>query len=444
MNAVIFIVATTLTAVFAASLAVGLRNGRDAFSPWCLVPGLHLLRTSPFLFLASTDPEAYVHPAIVESLPDLDSAFLWYGFVELCGFAACMLGISGGAGPAIAARLPVLRYRISPQMLELAAMGALMIGFVAYLQVLRHVGGLSELLGSLDMRVQVLEGTGVYISLMTLAAVGCVVLAYTLRFRYSHTRLALVCFLSLSTAAMFSTTGGRKLALGLVVSLLMVWHWGVRPIRHPVRLGVVVVLAIAPYFVAMPLIRSNRNALAIYMERPADLVSDVVDNSSDFIRQLSYCETYLFVTNYFTLDSIWMGQTYLDLLKAPVPRQLMPQKPALDEGMYIYTLAQGGQVYPGMPSRDQNAAGWPTETLGTMYWNFHLPGVVAGMFVLGSLLRAAFEYLMVSRKSLFSIFLYQYAMFGLALSNIRIVQFSVGVVAVTLLFVFGLGARMQR
>ncbi len=444
MSSTILLVATLLTAVFACVLVVNLRKGKDPFSPWCLVPGLHLLRTSPFLFLVSTQPDAYVHPAICEAFPDLDSAFVWYAFVELLGFVACMVGVSSRIGQALAGRIPLLRYRVAPETLELAAAVSVAVGWLAYLLLLRHVGGLWELLGSLDMRVQVLEGTGVYISTMTLAALGCVLLAYTLRFRYSHARLATVIALGLATAAMYSTTGGRKLALGLFLSLIIVWHWGVRPIRRPVRLAFIVCGLVAPYFIAMPLFRGSRDALSFYIEHPGELASDIAENSSGFIQQLSYCETYVFVTNHFTLNTVWMGQTYLDLFKSLVPRQLMPDKPPLDEGMYIYMLAQGGEIYPGMPSRDQYSVGWPTETLGTMYWNFHLPGVIFGMVILGGVLRTAYEYLLMSHKSLFAIIIYQYTMFGFALSNMRIVQFTLGVILVTSLFVAVLGARARQ
>jgi hypothetical protein len=173
-----------------------------------------------------------------------------------------------------------------------------------------------------------------------------------------------------------------------------------------------------------------------------ELVTDVLDNSSAFITQLSYCDIYVFVTNHFTVDTVWMGQTYLDLLKAPVPRRLLPDKPPVDEGLYMYTIAQGGYVYPGMPSREQGDAGWPTETLGTMYWNFHLPGVMFGMCLLGVIMRSAYTYVLRSDKSLYSLILYQAIMFGFALSNTRIVQMTMIFATVTGFFVAFLGARL--
>jgi oligosaccharide repeat unit polymerase len=442
MSITIAIVASVLTAAFASTLAVNLRRGHDPFSPWCLVPGLHLLRTSPYLFLVSTDPEAYVHPSLVEAFPDLDAAFLWYGFVELLGFACCLLGISVRGGAALANRLPILRYRMSPQTLEVAGLGAVGIGLAAYAVILSQVGGLGTLLDSLDRRVEVLEGLGYLTSLVSLAAVGTVFLAYSLKFSNTPRRITVVVCLALATATMFSTTGGRKLALGLLLSLLIVWHWAVRPIRRPVRLAIIVCLMVAPYFIAMPLIRSNRGSLDTYAERPLELVADVLDNSSNFITHLSYCDIYVFVTNHFTVETIWMGQTYLDLLKAPVPRRFLPDKPPIDEGLYMYTMAQGAYVYPGMPSRDQGDAGWPTETLGTMYWNFHLPGVMFGMGLLGMIMRMAYTYVLRSDKSLYSLILYQAIMFGFALSNIRIVQLSMILTTVTGFFAMFLGARL--
>lgn len=444
MSPTILAVATTLTVAFGSTLAWALRCGKDPFSPWCLVPGLHLLRTSPYLFLLSTDPHRYSHQRIAEHFPDLDSAYLWYGFVELLGFAAIMAGICSNVGPGVARRLPLLCYRMRLQTCYLAAGAAITLGFLAYASILNSVGGLGEMLGGLDRRVEMFEGLGYQMSLTSLAAVGCVMLAYTLKFNLTGPRLALVVFVSLATAAMFSSYGGRKLALGLLLSLLLVWHYAVRPIRRPIRLATILLLIVSPYFVMMPLLRSQRDGVAYYVDNPGELAAEIVENASMFVLHLSYCDTYVFVTNTFTLDNVWMGRTYLDLAKLPVPRRLLHDKPPSDEGVYLYAMANGHRAEPGMPSDDLPGVGWPPETLGIGYANFHLPGVVAFMFALGAIYRGAYGYLLRSRKSLYAILMYQATLFGFQLSNLRISQMLMATAMTTLFFMAFMGGRMRR
>ncbi|MGQ7148454.1 hypothetical protein ACUOA8_59935, partial [Escherichia sp. SS-MK2] len=73
----------------------------------------------------------------------------------------------------------------------------------------------------------------------------------------------------------------------------------------------------------------------------------------------------------------------LDLFKAPLPRSIYPEKPPVDDGMYIRTIAEGYNVTPSRPVQELYASSWPPETLGSMYANFWIPGVVFGMYILG-------------------------------------------------------------
>jgi len=441
MNQVILLVGIILTATFGVVLAINLRNGRDPFSPWCLVPALYLLRASPFIILVSTNPTEHLHPALLESIPDLDSAFLWYGVVELLGFVALMMGIQSSFGERMALRLPLLTYTVSPRAYGIAAFGALGIGFLAFLMLLSQVGGFWALVYNLDQRVEMMEGLGYIGSMMLLSTVGVVMLTHYLKYDYSKGRVATLVFLTLATAAMLSTGGSRKHAMSLVISVLLVWHYSVKRIAHPVRVAAIIGALMAPYFVGMPLARSGR--VEHYVNNPGELAVDISDNMAVVASQLSYVTTYVFVTDHFDLTNIWFGRSYLDLLKAPVPRGLMPDKPPLDEGNYIYSLAQGGQVYPGMPSSDLDGVGWPPETLGACYMNFHVAGVVCGMFLLGVVFRGVYTYMVMSRFNLYSLLIYQAVMFNFHWSNLRIAQLLFIVLMITLFFMVAMNARLR-
>jgi hypothetical protein len=393
--------------------------------------------------VVATDPAAQTHFAVAEMFPDLDSAYLWYAFIELVGFALVMLGIQASLGAKLALRLPRLSYTVSPNSYNLAAFGALGLGFLAFLVMLSQIGGFWALVYNLDQRVELMEGLGYIGSMMLLSATGVVMLTHYLKYRFSASRVALVVFFTLVTAAMLSTGGSRKHAMSLVVSVLLVWHYSVRPIRRPVRVAAFLGLLMVPYFIGMPLARSGRGAMEHYVHNPGELVADIGDNMGVVASQLSYVNTYVFVTNYFTLDNLWLGQTSLDLLKAPIPRSMMPDKPTIDEGTYIYTIAQGGHVYPGMPASEHYGVGWPPETLGTWYMNFHLAGVITGMFLLGVVYRMAYSYMLVSKINLYSLLIYQAVMFNFQWSNLRVTQFLFVLGMVTSFFLLAMSARLR-
>jgi len=74
------------------------------------------------------------------------------------------------------------------------------------------------------------------------------------------------------------------------------------------------------------------------------------------------------------------GKTIAIWLAAPIPRNLWPDKPLIQPGPVI-----GNRIY------DQARAGVPPGYIAEMFWNFHLPGVLFGCFLLGIFLRYLHE-----------------------------------------------------
>ncbi len=74
------------------------------------------------------------------------------------------------------------------------------------------------------------------------------------------------------------------------------------------------------------------------------------------------------------------GKTIAIWAIAPIPRAIYPSKPLIHSGPIIGTTIYGTKT-----------SGVPPGLIGEMYWNFHLAGVIVGMFILGLLLRAMYE-----------------------------------------------------
>ena len=148
--------------------------------------------------------------------------------------------------------------------------------------------------------------------------------------------------------------------------------------------------------------------------------------------QLSYVDTYVFIVNHFDTTNLWLGRSYLDLVVAPIPSTMYPDKPPVDDGVYIRSLEHGMTVAPGMPYRLLFQSSTPPETLGLSYLNFWWPGVIIGMYLLGTVYKAAYAYMARSSYSLHSIYVYASIMLGFQFTNLRIVNFAEAVATSTI------------
>ena len=75
------------------------------------------------------------------------------------------------------------------------------------------------------------------------------------------------------------------------------------------------------------------------------------------------------------------GQTIAVWLIAPIPREVFPAKPMVHTGPII-----GQQVY------GHNISGVPPGLIAELFWNFHIPGVIFGMTLIGWGLRSVYSW----------------------------------------------------
>ena len=441
-------IAALLTCLFSVPL-VAARHRRtrlpgDMLSPDRVASVFHLVTIVPYLVLVSVD-ESVVNPLVRFSpyVGDLDKAVAWYAVVQGLGFVALMLGIRFRPASRLAARLPVIATGFRPARCRAAIITALVVAGLGFALFLSQVGGFQTLMLNLEKRTTLTAGAGYVLALLNLLFFAIVILVYSMRVDRTPFKWLALAVLILCSAAVFSSLGGRKSTLLIFISVLFAWHYGVRPIRRIRMLHVVLALSLLPYFVLMPILR-ERGGVAYYSANPGELPGEIGKNMRAAITDLSYVDTFVFVTSYFRSDNVWHGATYLDLLKAPVPSSIDPAKPPIDDGVYVRTLAEGVRAEPGMPFSALVYSSWPPETLGTAFMNFWLPGVIVEMFLLGALYRLTYIYMLRSGRTLYSILVYAHVVVSFHLSNLRIVQASVYLTMTTLFFGVFFGFRRRR
>jgi hypothetical protein len=439
--------ATLLLVLFVSPLVVVAtrRRGeeRDLCAPVVIAAGVHLITVVPYLFLLASDEE--VMQPLVRSHPgveDLGVAVVRYGAIQAIGFLALLAGLSARWPGLIARQLPTPSASFGGTRCTLAFVTALLIGGISYVSFLNSIGGLGVLLYNLDRRTALAAGSGYLLSLLSMLPFALLILIYSMRLRRTPLKIALIGLMILVTAAVYSSFGGRRLTVELCLFALLVWHYGVRRIRRITWQAPVLLLLLIPYLVAIPLLRST-GAVEYYSQKPNELGGEIVANLKRAVTDLSSIDTYVFITSYFTLDNLWLGRAYMDLLVAPIPSGILPDKPPIDDGVYLVTLATQRNVTPGTPFADLVPTSWPPETLGTLYMNFWIPGVLIGMYLLGGSYGVAYRYMQLSDFSLLSIILYGNVMLTFGFSNLRIVQTLVNVTLAVAFFAVFFGMRYR-
>ena len=75
------------------------------------------------------------------------------------------------------------------------------------------------------------------------------------------------------------------------------------------------------------------------------------------------------------------GKTIAVWLLAPIPREILPNKPLIHSGPII-----GQQIYR------LNVSGVPPGSAAELYWNFHIPGVIFGSILLGIVFKLCYQW----------------------------------------------------
>jgi hypothetical protein len=412
-------------------------RGRDLFGPLGILTALNLL-SLPYLVLVAVDrsyvsPETYVSPWV----RDLEGTLAVYVLVAALGFLSMVAGLLSPLGPALARPLPVLGIeRFTSRRTWTAILVTGGVGALAYMYFLTRIGGLANLWKALYLRTLATAGTG-YLSIAytLLLTASALLLTYSLRFGMTRARRALVVLGILAVAMVLASLGGRSGAVTLILFAMMVVHYSIRRIRRlvtpwTVALGMVLFV----FILVVPLYRTS-TAHARYAGNPQLVAQDALKGVARLAPQLSGVDRGLVIVGYFSRpDRLWLGASYLDLLSAPIPRTLMPDKPPVDEGVYLQAILLGNQVRPSLPARQLPVTAQPMG-YWIMYMNFGLPGYLLGLFLGGAVVRASYRYMRRCRYSPFGVYLYAYVVFGgFSWSNYSLVSFAMTVGFCTLVF----------
>lgn len=418
----ILLMAIILSFIILSFILIFKKKSDGFFSPVIIALGFIFLTNVPYMISLASDYNL-LYSQIQAIIPrhELSIAIFKYSSVLVLGILGLILGLRTRVSKKIGNSMPVFVGNESRNRYRLAFIFTFALGLLGYIMFFNSAGGLSNWLSNLSLRASFTTGNGYLTSLMGLSQIA--VYIYICSFKYKNTRVKFLTLviLVLIVSLLSSSLGGRKETLSFVVFCFLVWNFAIERInRIPMKAWLLIPLVLL-YIIAVPILRTE-NGMEIFTNDPSMLIEEVKDDFNTTTKQFSYIDHQLLIMSHFKLENLWLGQSYKDLLYAPIPSSIYNDKPPIDDGAYIRTIAEGVPVSPQTPYNRLFQSSWPPETFGSMYMNFSVLGVFLGMYLLGIIYSASFVYMSKSNYSLFSILVYGNIILNFQLSNLRIVQ----------------------
>lgn len=396
-------------------------------SPIAIILLISLFKVVPYSYLSYVFPEIIgigVRQSIgARSITELITEFnLLYGVFIACFIAAFMFfGGRYEQRKFIELGKQWLRLYSKPSLniiITLSVLSAILFG--VKLQV---IGGLSAtIIGDNLDRYTISKGIG-YIVAPADLLISITTLLAIIRYNDSRRKVDFCIFISLFLFSVFSLSlgGGRKALLQHIIILLAFWCLAGGRIHYfSFRFLVVISFSIA-YFLLLLQLRMGGNEGNLVLRNYRDF--GVFGYFMTFISNFSYNDTYYFLIDYFSASPVYMGRTFIDLLYAPLPSGIFPDKPPIDEGLYVKALASWVYVAPPVPASAFVGLGsWPPETFGNFIMNFGVYSVWMGGLLYGFCIYLIMRIARYVGISLITIYIVYFSALNFQISNLRLVN----------------------
>lgn len=395
------------------------RTGRrDLFSPISFLALLNLVRVTPYALSAILDPSV-VDGRVLSAIGqrNFQAVVCEYLIIEVLSSAVFFYILSRRTLSWSSIKISGREHLFSHGLIWcLLAVGLVMVGARA-----SSAGGLSYLLENLARRTELTAGRA-YLFAPGYIAFAAGIAASAQRYAAFKKRadLALMILVLLCGFAGMSVFGGRKDGLLLLCTALISYSYYVRPFKWTSLLLPVLVLGVAAYNYVVHVARQV-NGLALVLADPGEVLVAGLEDIAFFFKTLSYMDTYLFIIHYFQEEPYWGLAILRGVSTAFIPSLIYPEKPPVDEGVYVRALLEGEHLVPPVPARDLYLSSLPPETLGNGYLAYGVIGVLVFMALKAYVLRSALNVRMIRTPALATAFLV-YFVFNFQISPLRFVQ----------------------
>lgn len=288
------------------------------------------------------------------------------------------------------------------------------IGFVVKIKTILDSGGVFYILSHIQGRKEIMAGQ-YYNELFANSLLTCGVLLTLMCYLKEKRKKNLYIFIVIFVITTFGLIvfGARRPAMMLLLQVIMLYHFFSSKIRirslFKIK-SIVTIFVIAFFVLLMPMLRSSSET--DYINNPQKWVEGAVENTNTLFREFSYCDGDLFAFDYFKTHEYWYGASYLNIPLQIIPKSIYPQKPPMDDGMYLLNLMYGEKATPNMATDDlfyQTSVPFTLES--SLYSNFGLLGIILGCLLVGVFYQYVYKVLISCFCPIVMILIYQEIIF---------------------------------
>lgn len=279
-------------------------------------------------------------------------------------------------------------------------------------------GGIMGVMASFTDRDQLVEDAGfLFLIIPSLITFAC---AFILKYCSQKSGRHLILLSLLILIGFFSLTsgGGRSAFVVFILSLLCYYNVWIKKIN-------LFSIRFAPVYIGLALFIIVFQLLRFEDSNDLSAVNELADSDALF-NSMAYVKTQLLIQNYFEDHDFWFGRVFTFLLYIFIPRSIFPNKPHIDEGVYIFNMMNNPQ---DALAANYYYCSWPPFTSGISYANFGIVGVLLGGALLGYLHAYVHKKVINNPRSFISLVIYifvvlkfQFTVFYIANLSYLVVQ----------------------
>lgn len=368
----------------------------DFFEPiWALMFGAVTILIYPVtMYITGSFDLAFVrlNPELSKAVVAKATALI------VIGYYFATLGYFTNFGKTLAYKLPCVSDTFNRRRATWVVVLFLVVSISAFLIFQQEVGlGIPELINRTYTRAVFSSGQGYLKLLVQLIVLPCTLLVVLLR---NPRRSPVFWFVLVLATVMLTLFGSRTNVIFWVwIPVLIVYHYYQKPLRFSGLVSIAAIILVFSAVVLRARMLSSQNMAVSLDEVTSSIEVGTVVNSA-FTDRSTFFDVLVWVVDAVPESaSPWYGRTYLNLLVAPIPRSIWPEKPVgFTEGNIITQMMFGEEL--------GRYHGTPPDLIGLFYMHFLFPGVVLGMFFVGIVHRAVYELLLRQKNNVGMILLY--------------------------------------
>ena len=362
----------------------------------------------PYLYFLNANQDT-IHPYVQAHLQDYEGVFALHLLLKFLFLFTCLITMLL-CNPKSRALNSIFRVEhLSRHYLLVSSLILFILTFVLYFLFLNKVGGLSYLLLNLSNKTLVIQGTGFYRNaylVTSLLSIGFFIFylskTNTLTFMNKFFLFSIVSIFFL----MLASTGERKNPILVLIYTFMLWNFKISKIKLVTTKNISAFILILIFASLAPILRKS-GSTEFYMANPSLLIVDSMPYIGELFKRFSEIDISLFIYSYFNdLDRFWYGSSIVDFFTGLIPRDFYPDKPPLDEGVYIYALAHYYNVTPPTPFHSMLPVGWPLSRVTSGWVHFGPIGVILYAVFTGYILKMFYNISLHTNFSPQSMFMY--------------------------------------